>query len=132
MSNERDSVRFADHWFTAPELLALLDAVADGIVTQDSTGKLIYVNPAAARFVGYNSPEEMVRAAPSRVVDLYDLLDEYGRPLPVERFQSETRSAFTFAFRMGTIADWLVRMVTGWVRRYSNRSPRSCAAAAEG
>src|SRR5688500_3197547 len=84
MSNEMDSVRFADHRFTAPELLALLDAVADGIIAQDSNARLIYANPAAARFVGYNSPEEMVRAVPSRVVDLYDLLDEYGRPLPVE------------------------------------------------
>jgi PAS domain S-box-containing protein len=84
MSNETDSVRFADHQFTAPDLLALLDAVADGIIAQDRTGRLIYANPAAARLVGYNSPEEMVRAVPSRVVDRYDLLDEYGRPVPVE------------------------------------------------
>jgi PAS domain S-box-containing protein len=96
MSNETDSVGFAGHRFTAPELLALLDAAADGIFAQDSSGRLIYANPAAARFGGYDSPEEMVRGSPARVVDRYDLLDESGRLLPIEELPGRRALAGVF------------------------------------
>ncbi len=42
-------------------------------------------------------------------------------------FHTDTRSASTGALMIGTSADWFLRIVTGSVRRYSNRSPSSRA-----
>src|SRR5215467_6755477 len=53
-----------------------------------------------------------------------------GRPLTTLLFHSETRSAPTSWFRIGTSADWFLRMEIGSLSLYSNRSPTSPPSAA--
>ena len=41
------------------ELLAILNAVSDGIIAQDPTGAAVYANDAAARLCGFGSAEAL-------------------------------------------------------------------------
>ena len=66
------------------ELLAILNAVSDGITAQDSTGRLVYANDAAARLVGFDSAEAFLSAPIADVLGRFDILDERRRPLPFE------------------------------------------------
>ena len=43
------------------ELRVILEAVADGITAQDTSGRLVYVNDAAVRAMGFDSAEELLR-----------------------------------------------------------------------
>lgn len=58
---------------------------ADGITIQDAAGRLIYANDAAARMSGFPSGEDMQRASPEEIRDRFEILDEDGSPLPIER-----------------------------------------------
>ena len=70
----------------SPTLVAsILQHVADGIVVRDTTGHIIYANEIAARLTGYASPEELMAAAPNEVLEKFEVLDEAGQPIPVER-----------------------------------------------
>jgi signal transduction histidine kinase len=84
MKNETESTRFGDHDFTAPELLAILDGFADGITAEDTSGRLIYANPAAALIAGFPSVAAMVGTPIPQIVSALQLKDEHGTPLPVE------------------------------------------------
>ena len=66
---------------------AALEA-GDGITVQDATGRLTFVNRAAARLMGFASPEEAMAEPIERVMDRFDLLDERGKPLPMSRLPS--------------------------------------------
>jgi PAS domain S-box-containing protein len=83
MKNKTESIRFGDHAFTAPELLAILDGVADGITAHDTSGQLIYANPAAALAAGFSSAEAMVGMPTIQIANSYELRDEHGVPVPV-------------------------------------------------
>jgi PAS domain S-box-containing protein len=64
---------------------ALLDAVGDGIAIQDTTGRIVYANPAAARIIGFNSPAELLETPTSEILRRFEVLDEDGAPFPPER-----------------------------------------------
>ncbi len=66
---------------------AALEA-GDGITVQDASGRLTFVNRAAARLMGFASPEEAMAEPIERVMDRFDLLDERGKPLPMSRLPS--------------------------------------------
>jgi PAS domain S-box-containing protein len=66
---------------------------ADGITIQDATGSLIYANDAAARMSGFASGQEMQRASTEEIVGRFEILDEDGRPLPLDDLPG--RRAFT-------------------------------------
>jgi PAS domain S-box-containing protein len=66
---------------------------ADGITIQDATGSLIYANDAAAKVTGFASGQEMQRASTEEIVGRFEILDEEGRPLPVDELPG--RRAFT-------------------------------------
>src|SRR5688572_19697868 len=70
-----------------------------------------------------------VMLPPSRVspVALVSHTARSGRPLPDDRFHSDTFSASISALTIGTSADWFFLTVTGSLMRYSNRSPRDAA-----
>jgi PAS domain S-box-containing protein len=59
----------------------ILEAVADGIIVQDPTGRVIYTNTAAARLSGYATPEAMARASASEILAKFETLDEQGQPI---------------------------------------------------
>jgi PAS domain S-box-containing protein len=69
---------------TKKQFEAILEHVADGIVVQDRKAQIVFVNPAAARMLGFASPELAMRAGRDRILDRFDLFDERGDPLPVE------------------------------------------------
>jgi len=67
------------------QLEAILEGIADGVTAQEPGGKLVYANEAAVRTLGYASAEELFAAPVTDILDKYDILDERGRPFPMER-----------------------------------------------
>ena len=67
------------------QLEAILRGVADGITAQDATGRIIYANDAAARIIGYPSARDLAEVSIQKVMESFELLDEQGRPFPIER-----------------------------------------------
>jgi len=65
-------------------LKQILDAVASGITVQDPDGKLVYVNPAATRFLNCDTPEEALALGSEAIVKQFHFFDENGRPLSVK------------------------------------------------
>ena len=63
----------------------ILQGVADGITAQDLKGRLIYANDAAARLIGFPSPQALLNAPISEVMRNFAVMDETGQPLPLER-----------------------------------------------
>ena len=62
-------------------LAAVLSEVADGITVQRPDGRLVYANVAAARTLGYDSPEELLAVPPEELLSGFELFDEERRPL---------------------------------------------------
>ena len=67
------------------QLDIILKGVADGITVQDHTGRLVYANEEAAAMVGYPSAQALVEAPLEEVMGRFELLDETGKPFPLER-----------------------------------------------
>ena len=67
------------------ELSIIFQGVSEGITVQDRTGRLVYVNQAAARMMGFDSPGEAVRAETQEILAKFVLLDEHGKTLPLEK-----------------------------------------------
>lgn len=66
-------------------LQAILAGIEDGITLQDRQGKLVFANAAAARVIGFPSPEALLAAPPAELMRRFQLFDEEGAPLPPER-----------------------------------------------
>ena len=58
---------------------------ADGITIQDVTGRLVYANDAAGRMCGFASGKEMQQAPIELILGRFQMLDEEGTPLALER-----------------------------------------------
>jgi PAS domain S-box-containing protein len=67
------------------ELRVILEAVADGITAQDTSGRLVYVNDAAVRAMGFDSAEELLRTPNRELLARFELLDVDGRPYDLDR-----------------------------------------------
>jgi two-component system phosphate regulon sensor histidine kinase PhoR len=65
------------------QLEIILTNIADGIVVQDATGKIIYANHAAALMTGYDSVEAWLAAPPLAYMERFDIFDEQGNPFPL-------------------------------------------------
>jgi PAS domain S-box-containing protein len=87
-------------------LAVFLDHVGDGVTVQDPSGRLVYANAAAARALGFASAAELLAAPVTEILGQFTLLDEEGRPFPVENLpgrralQGESESAVTLRFRI--------------------------------
>jgi PAS domain S-box-containing protein len=66
---------------TGAELEAVLAAVDDGIVVQQSDGRITYANDAAARLAGFSSAEQMIAGGSTAITSRYEILDPDGSPL---------------------------------------------------
>ncbi len=66
------------------QLEAILQGVADAVTAQGPDGKLLFANDAAVRTLGFSSTEELLNAPTATIMDRYDILDEDGRPFPLE------------------------------------------------
>ncbi len=63
----------------------ILQGIADGITAQDTSGRLIYANHAAAKLTGFASNEELVKAPNQEVLSRFQVFDENGRPFPLDQ-----------------------------------------------
>lgn len=66
----------------------IFNNVADGITVQDSIGRLIYANEAAAFASGFSSPGAFVKASITEIFKRFELYDEEGNLFPLERLPS--------------------------------------------
>jgi PAS domain S-box-containing protein len=69
----------------ALRLETILDGVDEGITVQDQSGRLLYANAAAARLVGFDTPEAMVKAGAEQIAAKFEILGEDGLPFPREQ-----------------------------------------------
>jgi PAS domain S-box-containing protein len=67
------------------QLEVVLRGMADGVIAQDGTGRLVYANDVAARIVGYPSARAMVEAPTDERLEALEVTDESGRPFAPER-----------------------------------------------
>jgi PAS domain S-box-containing protein len=67
------------------ELRVILEAVADGITAQDTSGRLVYVNDAAVRAMGFDSAEELLRTPTRELLARFEILDVNGRAYDLDR-----------------------------------------------
>jgi PAS domain S-box-containing protein len=66
------------------QLEAILSGIADAVTAQAPNGRLLFANDAAASTMGFASPEELMEAPLDTILDRYEVLDEEGRPFPLE------------------------------------------------
>ncbi|HEV2741881.1 MAG TPA: ATP-binding protein, partial [Rubrobacter sp.] len=66
------------------QLEVILRGVADGVIAQDPTGRLVYANEAAAKLVGFPTAREFTEAYVREVMAAFEVFDEEGRPFPLE------------------------------------------------
>jgi PAS domain S-box-containing protein len=66
------------------ELEAVLAGVDDGIVVQQSDGRLTYANDAAARLAGFSSVEEMTAGGSAAITRRHEILRPDGGPLDLD------------------------------------------------
>ncbi len=64
----------------------ILDHIVDGVVVQDERTDLVYINPAAAKLLGFESAGAALRAGVHGILkDFSALFDDNGMPLSVEQ-----------------------------------------------
>jgi PAS domain S-box-containing protein len=61
-----------------------LDSLAEAVTVNDSTGRMVYANSAAARLLGAASPDEVVAAAPGELAGRFVITREDGSPVGLE------------------------------------------------
>jgi PAS domain S-box-containing protein len=66
------------------EMRALMDNMADAMTAQDSTGRVVFANRAAAELTGYPSVEAMLADPVSAMQRRYALFEMDGKPLPYD------------------------------------------------
>jgi PAS domain S-box-containing protein len=67
------------------EVNTILGGVADAVTAQAPDGSLVYANEAAVAITGYDTVEELLAAAPGQIISRFEMTDEHGGPLSVER-----------------------------------------------
>ena len=60
-------------------MVALLDAIADGVTVQDASGQLVHANQMAAELCGFASASDLLNAEAGALPRLFDLRDEDGK-----------------------------------------------------
>jgi PAS domain S-box-containing protein len=98
------------------QLEAILRGVADGITAQGPDGHLVFANEAAVRALGYSSARELLAAPLDEVMSRFEVLDEEGRPFPLERLpgrralEGEEEAEEVLRFRVRSTGDerWLL------------------------
>ena len=75
------------------QLEAILDNVADGVTAQEPDGRLVFANRAAVDAVGLDSAEAMMEAPREDVVGRFELFDEEGNPMAVDRLPGRRAGA---------------------------------------
>ena len=75
---------FAELETNEAQLTAALSTLAEAVTVQRTAGSLIYANDAAARMLGYDSPQELLATPVEKLVSAFDTTKEDGSPLRLE------------------------------------------------
>jgi PAS domain S-box-containing protein len=75
---------FAELETIEAQLGAALSTLAEAVTVQHSRGALIYANEAAARMLGYDSPQALVSTPLEELVGKFESTNEDGSPLRME------------------------------------------------
>jgi PAS domain S-box-containing protein len=67
------------------DLEAIVEGVADAVTAQAPDGRLVYANDAAVRLLGFVDAQELLSAAPTDIRSRFEMLDEDGAEIPIER-----------------------------------------------
>jgi PAS domain S-box-containing protein len=67
------------------QIAVILSGIADGITAQNSEGKLIYANDAAAHIIGYANTDELINAPLESITSMFQMFDESGELLPLNK-----------------------------------------------
>ena len=87
------------------QLEAILRGITDGVTAQDPSGRLVFANPAAARLIGFESVDELLRTPTPQIMERFELFTESGAPMSVadlpgrHALRGETPAAMTVRFR---------------------------------
>ncbi|HVG76187.1 MAG TPA: GAF domain-containing protein, partial [Thermoleophilaceae bacterium] len=80
-----EALRLQDERAQAREQLeAILRGVADAVTAQAPDGRLLFANEAAARSMGFDTPQELMDAPIATIMDRYEIIDDRGEPFPLE------------------------------------------------
>ncbi len=84
LSFERGEARRSDQAAVDARLRlgAIFQHLADGILVQSDSGRVLYANTAAARICGFESPRALAAAPPRELAARLELLDEERQPFP--------------------------------------------------
>src|SRR3712207_5851970 len=66
------------------QLEAILRGVADAVTAQAPDGRLMFANDAAVTSLGFESREALLIAPTASIMDRFEVVDEDGRPFPLE------------------------------------------------
>ena len=58
-------------------MVSLLDAVADGVIVQETNGQLVHANAAAAALLGFATPKDLLEADGATVLAHFELFDAH-------------------------------------------------------
>lgn len=64
------------------QLQVLVQGISEGVTAHTRTGRLVYVNDAAARMSGFAAAREMLAAPTTEFSTRFELLDDDGDPMP--------------------------------------------------
>jgi PAS domain S-box-containing protein len=67
------------------DLRAIVEGVADAVTAQAPDGTLVYANDAAVRLLGFADADELLAAPPSELRGRFEMLDEDGADIPLDR-----------------------------------------------
>ncbi len=84
LSFERGEARRSDQAAVDARLRlgAIFQHLADGILVQSDSGRVLYANTAAARICGFESPRALAVAPPRELAARLELFDEARQPFP--------------------------------------------------
>jgi PAS domain S-box-containing protein len=77
------------------ELATVLEGITDAVIAQDGKGRLVYANQAAAKAVGFESADELLRSDPRWISARFELLDRGSERMGFDELLSTTRPSAT-------------------------------------
>lgn len=63
------------------QLGVAIGALAEAVTIMDATGRTRYANDAAVQLLGFDAPEDLYRAEPGELMELFDVFSEDGAPI---------------------------------------------------
>ena len=74
-------------------LKAVFAGIHEGITLLDRSGRLAFANASAARMIGFPSVESLLAASGAEIMQRFEIFDEDGRPVPIEKLPSRAALA---------------------------------------